>query len=270
MADYTLTYSEGAEGFPSFYTFYPDWMIGMNTYFYSFNGGNLFRHNVNPTRNEYYGQPGTSSITGVFNKEPLMNKIFKTIQLESDDKWTATFASDLQTGEIQEDWLEKKESDWFGFIRYFDPEPAANTQFNLRSVSGIGRMISVVNVVGTTYLITFDAEVGTQISDGDVFYQIDTTVPPPPPIIPVMCGTVIAHTATTVTVDIATPVGSVAPTAPGGPPPAPFTNLGCYVKNALAESYGVLGHYMEFTLTNNNTEPVELFSVLSDVMRSYP
>ena len=268
MADYTLTYSENSGGFPSFYSFYPDWMIGMNNYFYTFKGGNLYCHNVNPLRNTYYGVYQASSISSVFNQAPVTNKIFKTLQLEADDSWAATVITDLQTGEIQKDWFEKKEFDWFGYIRYFDPVPAANAQFNLRSVSGIGRMISVVNVVGTTYLITFDAEVGTIISDGDVFYQIDTTAVPP--VIPVMCGTVTAHTNNTVTVDIATPVGSVAPTAPGGPPPAPFTNLGCYVKNALAESYGVLGHFMEFTLTNDSTEAVELFSVESDIMKSYP
>jgi len=261
MADYTLTYSEGAEGFPSFYTFFPDWMIGMNNYFYTFNGGNLYRHNVNPNRNEYYGQPGTSSISSVFNQEPLMNKIFKTIQLESDDKWNCTFATDLQTGEIQEDWLEKKESDWFGFIRYFDPEPAASTQFNLRSVSGVGIIQNVVNQGGTIELLTFTGGVGTQISDGDVFYQINTALPAP--VTPVLCGTVTAHTDTTITIDTSIPA------PPGGVVPT-IGFLGCYVKNALAESYGVLGHYCEFTLTNDNTEPVELFSVISDVMRSYP
>jgi hypothetical protein len=188
-----------------------------------------------------------------------MNKIFKTIQLESDDKWNATFLSDLQTGEIQEDWLEKKESDWFGYIRYFDPIPSANTQFNLRSVSGIGIIQTVVNQGGTIELITFTAGVGTQISDGDIFYEINTLLPLP--ITPVMCGTVTAHTETTVTIDTSIPVGSVVPTP---------LFLGSYVKNNLVESYGILGHYMEFTLTNNNTEPVELFSILSDVMRSYP
>ena len=53
--NYTLTYSQSSKGFPSFYSFYPDWMIGMNNYFYSFKGGNLYRHNVNETRNNYYG-----------------------------------------------------------------------------------------------------------------------------------------------------------------------------------------------------------------------
>jgi hypothetical protein len=61
MAAYTLTYSEGVEGWASFYSFLPDWMIGMNNYFYTFKGGNLYRHNVNNTRNNFYGVPFSPS-----------------------------------------------------------------------------------------------------------------------------------------------------------------------------------------------------------------
>ena len=42
------------------------------------------------------------------------------------------------------------------------------------------------------------------------------------------------------------------------------------VKEAVAESHGARGYYMEFTLSNNNTTPVGLFTVGSDVMKSYP
>ena len=273
MAQYTLTYSENSGGWPSFYSYDPEYMIGMNNYFYTFSGGNLYRHNVNPLRNTYYGVAGNlapSTMTSVFNQAPVTNKIFKTLQIEGDDSWAATFQTDLQTGEIKKDWFEKKEFDWFAFIRYFDPTPAANAQFNLRSVGGIGLITNVVNVGGTVYTVTFDAEVGTIISDGDIFYQIDTTAAPP--VTPQMAGTITAHSGNTITIDIATPVGSIIPTVAGGPPPPgnPYTNLGAYVKNALAESYGILGHYSAFTLTNDSTSPVELFSVESDIMKSYP
>ena len=46
MPLYTLTYDEGVSGWPSFYTFYPDWMIGMNNYFYTYYQGDLWRHNI--------------------------------------------------------------------------------------------------------------------------------------------------------------------------------------------------------------------------------
>ena len=43
-----------------------------------------------------------------------------------------------------------------------------------------------------------------------------------------------------------------------------------FIKNATAESHGILGHYAVFTLTNNSTDAVELFAVESEVMKSFP
>ena len=43
-----------------------------------------------------------------------------------------------------------------------------------------------------------------------------------------------------------------------------------YYKNSIAESHGARGYYMEFTMTNDDTSAVELFSVGSNVMKSYP
>ena len=73
--EYTLTYSESAGGFPSFYSYIPDKIIGMNNYLYTFKQGNLYRHNVNSVRNSYYdlvAESLPSSITSVFNASSLM------------------------------------------------------------------------------------------------------------------------------------------------------------------------------------------------------
>ena len=123
MAEYTLTYSDGFKGFPSFYSFIPDYMIGMNNYFYTFKEGELYRHNVNSTRNHFYGQQYNSKMVSVFNDMPLENKIFKTINLESSfsgasHSWGGTFDTDVQTtGFIDASWFEKKEGAWFAFMR---------------------------------------------------------------------------------------------------------------------------------------------------------
>ena len=52
MAYRTLTYSETSQGFPSFYSYQPESILGMNNYLYTFNGGNLYRHNTNPLYNK--------------------------------------------------------------------------------------------------------------------------------------------------------------------------------------------------------------------------
>lgn len=81
----------------------------MNNYFYTFNGGNLFQHNINETRNNYYGTQYNSQITSVFNQNPLENKIFKTINLESDSAWQAVAETDIQqNGFIDDNWFVKR------------------------------------------------------------------------------------------------------------------------------------------------------------------
>ena len=77
--NYTLSYDDGVKGFPSFYSYYADWLIGMNNYFYTFYQGNIYRHNTNPIRNRYYGVNHPSKLQSVFNDMPLENKLFKTI-----------------------------------------------------------------------------------------------------------------------------------------------------------------------------------------------
>ena len=64
MAEYTLTYSEGVKGWPSFYSFIPEWIQGSNNYLYTFNGGNIWRHNVNDSRANFYGTQHHLIVTG--------------------------------------------------------------------------------------------------------------------------------------------------------------------------------------------------------------
>ena len=133
MPNYTLTYDEGVQGWPSFYSYAPDFMIGMNNYFYTFKNGNLYRHNVNATRNNFYGTQYTSKIQSVFNDLPLENKLFKTLNLEGDDSWEAYMRTDIQdSGYIDDAWFEKKEGAWFAFVRNLGTVPANISEYALR------------------------------------------------------------------------------------------------------------------------------------------
>jgi hypothetical protein len=59
-------------------------------------------------------------------------------------------------------------------------------------------------------------------------------------------------------------------TIPGATIPGIQNPYIMYIKNSVAESHGVLGHYCVFTLENTQTVKVELFAVESEVMKSYP
>ena len=263
LANYTLTYSESSKGWPSFYSYHPEWIQGMNQYLYTFKGGNLYRHNVNDTRNNFYGTSYPSTITTVLNKDALTSKVFKTIELEAQDPWKATVNSDIQNArDIEYQWFEKKEGDWFAFIRGI----STNDNFNMRSAKGLGNPTSVTGPLNAT-VITFNYVVQTPIrptatvapfTAGDTVYATVN----PSTTTPFLVGTITAvnYTATTteITVD-----------ATGNSQPA-LADFVFYVRNQVAESQGLLGHYCVMTLENNLTTATEMIAVKVDLMKSYP
>lgn len=271
MINYTLTYSDPVKGWPSFYSFLPDWMIGMNQFFYSFKNGNLYRHNVNENRNQFYGQNYPSRLTSVFNEMPLQNKLFRTLNLESTDSWGAVITTDIQnTGEIDVDWFTKKEESWFAFIRNNGPTGALTneSEWELRSLNGISRS-SAVGGAANAYEIDFalTIKIGSIISVGDYLYYAL-----PPYNTPVFAGVVTA-----VNVDLPNGINKIiidSTAVPGATNPIPIADAYfLYIKNPIAESHGVLGHYAEFTIelpVGPAQQPSELFAVETEVMKSFP
>lgn len=267
MPNYTLSYSDMVGGWVSFYSYYPDWMIGMNNYFYTFKGGDLYRHNINESRNTFYspwwvkiGDPNgaysPSTLQSVFNSAPLENKLFKTINLQGDAKWAVTLETDLQySGFIQSEWFEKKEAAFFAFVRN-----NSVGEFALRSVNGIGR--SAVVTGGNVIDFAIAIQIGNIISVGDFLY-----FSLPPYTTPVLAGRVTA-----ITVDLRNGVNRLnIDTTITGTTPIPIQDaFFLYVKNSVAESHGVLGHYCTFNIENSSTSKIELFAVQSEVMKSFP
>jgi hypothetical protein len=270
--DYTLSYSEGVAGWVSFYSYYPDWLIGMNNYLYTFKGGNIYRHNTSQSRNTFYqpwwtqlGQPTNSftptSIQSVFNNSVLENKLFKTLNLEGDSPWSATMITDLQlSGFIEQNWFEKKEASYFAFVRN-------NTigEFALRSLNGIGNSLTVTGSGSSAATINFSisplVSIGNIISIGDYVYFGHPT--------PNFAGQVTA-----INVDLPNGINQIvinnAMLSPVSIPIPGNVNFFFYVKNSVAESHGVLGHYCTFTLQNSFNSKIELFAVETEVMKSFP
>lgn len=243
----TLSYSEYVQGWTSFFSYIPEMMIGMNSYFYTFKNGNLYRHNTNPIRNNFYDTQYTSKVTAVFNFETNIVKNFNTITLNSDDSWDVDMFTDLSTGSIDRSYFEFKEGDFFAYIR-----SNANTKdLNLRSTQGIGKPIAVNATVPTAVIVSFNFNLGSIISIGAEAYKNNSGVPQ-------KLGVITAKTNTTITINTT-----------GGSIPL-VTDFIFYFQNSVAESYGVRGYYMQFELENPNTDRVELFSVASSTFKSLP
>jgi len=266
---YTLTYSLGAEGFPSFYSYIPEQIQGMNQYLYTFKNGNLYRHNSDTTdRCTFYGTFTPCKVQGIINTEPTVVKVFKTIQLHSDDRWSFAGKTDLESGNIEgtsknpktagENYFEEKEASYFAYIRGIDTVPVTTSELNLRSAQGIGAITSVNNTAPAAIVITYAANVlDSIISVNDVFYFVQGGVT-------VLGGVItgVNFTNNTITVDSTTAIG--------GSTAMLATNYSFYVKNAIAESHGLRGFYLEFVVENNSKSDIELFTLSSDVMKSFP
>ena len=263
MPSYTLTYSPPAEGWPSFYSYEPDWIQGMNQFLYTFSGGNIFRHNTNEERNTFYDsydpEVDSSTITSVFNDEPIVNKIFKTMAIEGNQPWAATLISDQQDGRFMDvGFFEKKEGDWFSFVRTVNNNPAEPDDYALRTLNGIG--VGTVTVPGQVDF-PLSMSIGNILSVGDYFYYAA------PPNYDTL---VYAGVVTNINVDLPNGINQVIHDNAGAPDPALVAPLCVGIKNQQAESNGLLGHYGVFELTNEDTTAVEMFVAKSEVMKSYP
>jgi len=252
---YTLSYSEGVKGWPSFYSFNPDFMIGMNNYFYTFAGANLYRHNTNDTRNNFYGVQYPAKITTVFNMDPLRNKVFKTLALESDSAWTSNMSTDIgQNAAIQNSWFELKEGNYYAAIKNVASTPATLNTFRFRSINGIGNTTGF-NVTNPR-IFNFTVPIDSIIAIGDFLYYVSDFDNQPK-----LAGVITAIGTGTITVDS---------TIPGATNPTSNTPLMLAAKNTLAESHGLLGHYMITTIESGSGAQTELFALAADVFKSYP
>lgn len=265
----TITFNpnQNIQGWDSFYSFLPDWMIGMNNHFYTFKGGNLYLHNSNDVRNNFYGEQFTSTIQTVFNDNPTENKLFRTLAIIGDDGWSATVETDIEDNAyIEQSWFEKKEGSWFAYLRSLQTVPALSGEYPLRSVSGIGRSSAVDGSTPSATLVDFSISplisIGSILSIGDMLYYAL-----PPYTTPILAGQVTniqqdyVNSLNRITVDCSITGGSV---------PSIQTAFILFIKNQIAESLGILGKIAIVSLENDSTEKTEIFTLEAQIQKSFP
>ena len=239
MALKTITYSDNADGWTSFWDYYPDWMIGMSNVFYSWINGSLWKQNSDQVpRLNFYNTNFAATIKTIFNEESASTKMFKTLSLDSTNPWTATMLTDLDNGSIQSNEYLEKEGGWYAYMR---ASSATSNSPNLLSTQGVGNT-SPASAAGAT--ATFPFVIGTKLGVGDrVFFSN------------IFRGTIVSATTNTITIT-------------GGTFPAGVGYV-YIVKNSIAESFGLRGYYMEVELSVQSGSEVELYSVSSSLFKSY-
>jgi hypothetical protein len=240
MANYTITYSPNQNGWTSYHSYIPDWMVAMNNNLYTFKDGNLYKHNSNTVRNSYYGALYPSKITTIFNNEPGQTKQFKTIATNSTNSWDTIVASDQGNGHIDSDWYSLKEGTYYAYIRR-NPD---DNNLSMISAQGVGNVVSYASNI-----LIFSFDIDSIISDGDMLYWVNNGNLQ-------QIGNVVWHSGNSIFVNQT------------GIAPANGSFI-LYIKNSVAESSPTRGTYLEVEFTNNDTEYTEMFMVSSEVFKSY-
>jgi hypothetical protein len=246
---YTVAYQN--DGFPSFYSFDPEMAIGMNNYLYTFKNGQIYKHGFG---NKFYQWDMPYSFITHFNDSPTEIKMFKTLSVDGKyQKGVITadlntkLSEKVYTGHIDLSQFERKEGiDYFNIISKFVQDLYAY------SVNGIGALLSISGNKFT--IMSGDRAYVPAIGVDSLAYATSTDI--------IELGFISAY------IDLGTTHEYYLNTTPSPLPPIGSKML--VKRSSLAESNGLRGTSMEASITIEPGETFEIFSVSTDVFKSFP
>lgn len=119
----TMAFNEYRNCYTTFYDYEPEWIASIETRVVSFRNGNVYVHDNTSAYNNFYGSLYQSSITFVFNNEPIVRKDFNSMGQDGSVLWTSEAIGDITTslGQnsnlVSSDW-EKQEGYYYAaFMR---------------------------------------------------------------------------------------------------------------------------------------------------------
>jgi len=246
---YTVAYQN--EGFPSFYSYFPEMAIGMNNYLYTFKDGQIYKHGFG---NQYYGATLQAQFITHFNDAPADIKMFKTLSINgkyAEGKVSTNIKTELSektyTGHISTSDFERKEGiDYFNIVSDTAQEPYAY------SVNGIGTLLSISGNKLT--ILSGDRAYVPALGVDSMAYMSGGVI--------TEVGSIVAYN------DLGSSHDYYLGSAPSPVPPIGSQML--VKRSSIAESYGLRGASMEAFVTMDAGETFEIFSVSTDVFKSFP
>lgn len=235
----TLAYKESF-GFTSFYEFQPERLVGINNRLYSIKDGQIWLHDSNTTRNNFYGVQRNANITTVFNDSPTDVKHFKSVNLESDIVWDITLTTNFGNSTIADTELVLEEKEYYGYIRQSESTNFADLASD-SAVSGIGEISSI-----NTLTLTIDGELPRALAVGDTIYDDSGS----------SVGVVQSYSRVNNTITLDS-VGSLI-----------VTDFIMFGKTARIEGESMKGYYIKVQLDSDSSGDNELFAVKVEAVRS--
>lgn len=135
----TITYKHRKGVWGSKYSFKPTSYASLNNELYSFKNtasGLVWKHNVNNTRNNFYGTQYNSEIEVVSNKNPSMIKVFEAIGIEGGGNWSGVLKTSNQTTTVGTSDFEEREGNKYSMI-YRDSQASTGHQIYIGKVDSI-------------------------------------------------------------------------------------------------------------------------------------
>lgn len=243
---FTLTYDERVQGWTSFHSYKPEWMLGMNNRFFTFRGGNLFLHHITEgERNTYYGQKYPTKISLMFNDSPSDIKFLKAISTEGNTTWDVVLTAykssieDFSRSTITRQEFKNKEGIQYAHSRRNE------IQDDMSSKSSYGMGI-VNSFLGSTGILMAN-DLPFSLSIGDNVLNVQEQV----------VGKV-AFIVSDRLFNLETPPVNLSP--------GDFI-LGS--KNSRVEGSEMRGYTIRLDLENDDSTKVELFAVNAEVAKSF-
>lgn len=97
QANTTMAFNEYRNCYTTFYDYAPEWIASIETRVVSFKNGNIYVHDNTSAYNNFYSTQYGSSITFVFNNDPMIRKDFNSMGQDGSVLWTSPTVGDVTT-----------------------------------------------------------------------------------------------------------------------------------------------------------------------------
>ena len=165
----TVAWSTTKAFWLTFYSFVPELYAHLHDRFFSYVNGQIWKHNVNATYNNFYGAQYNSQATVVSKGNPSMVKAYDAISLEADNPWSVTVSnSDQATAQMASTEFVEKEGMWY---RVMSRDETASSTSNTSHRIVLGQ---VASIDGTK--ITFSSRISNlPFGLGDALFKLNSS-----------------------------------------------------------------------------------------------
>ena len=235
----TLAYSTKKEFWLTFYSFHPEMYASLHNRFFSFRLGDLYRHNVNETRNNFYGVQSSSTATLVSRGNPSDIKVYNAMSLEGDSAWGAVVSNSTQSTGASSMTAASFEEREGMYYRQITKDATSNSTTNTSHKVVLGQ---VASVSGSTVVFTSKIS-NLPFGIGDTLFKLE------------------ASSETSLSVTLSSVSGRKEITASGTVSNLSVGDTVMAVSDNDINGNKMRDYYAQVDLTNTATTPVELFAV---------